>query len=254
MLISNELELEGIKKASDVAAIILKKAREYTKIGMSTLEIDEYCGALMKQMNATSAPQEAYKYPRYTCISINHEVAHGLAQPDRILKDGDLVNIDVSVVVDGFWSDNGGSFILGNDIHHHQKLVDASKSILKNAINQIKGGLKISDLGWFIEQSAKKYGYKTIRNLTGHGVGRNIHEEPKEIACFEDKSNNQRFRKNTIVAIETFISTRSTNAIETEDGWTLVGEDGGFVAQHEHTIMVTEAKPLILTSLNGIFD
>jgi methionyl aminopeptidase len=101
---------------------------------------------------------------------------------------------------------------------------------------------------------AKKSGYRVIRNLTGHGVGRSLHEEPYDIACYYDKSNVKRFRKNSIVAVETFISTKSTNAIEISDGWTLAGQNGGFVAQHEHTIMVTDSEPIILTEANQIWN
>jgi methionyl aminopeptidase len=133
-------------------------------------------------------------------------------------------------------------------------LVDASKIILKKAINSIKGGVRISEIGQLIEAEAKKLGYKVIRNLTGHGIGRSLHEEPEEIANYYDRYNTTRFRKNSVVAIETFISTASSIADTLKDGWTLVGNKGGFVAQHEHTIVVTGGTPIILTASNGIWN
>ena len=144
--------------------------------------------------------------------------------------------------------------MLGEDIHQHQKLVDASKQILHKAIYNIKGGVRIADIGHLIETEAKKRGYKVIKNLTGHGVGRSLHEEPSEIANFRDPYNQTRFKKNSVVAIETFISTISTFAETLNDGWTMVGDKGGFMAQHEHTIVVTEAEPIILTALNGVWN
>jgi len=254
MSISTESERIGMQQASDAVAITLKKMREYARPGISTKELDEYGGKLLTDLGAHSAPKLTYDFPGYTCISINNEVAHGIPSAEKILKEGDLVNIDVSAEVNGFWADNGGSFVLGEDIHSHGKLVEASKEILKKAISNIKGGVRISDIGRLIETEAKKAGYTVIKNLTGHGVGRSLHEEPHEIANYYDRFNTERFRKNSVVAIETFISTRSTIAETEADGWTLTGNKGGFVAQHEHTIMVTGGEPVIFTAQNGIWD
>jgi methionyl aminopeptidase len=185
---------------------------------------------------------------------VNNEICHGVPSDRKILGEGDLVNIDVSAELGGFWSDNGGSFILGKDLHQCQEIVDASKYILRRAINNIKGGVRISDIGFLIETEAKKRGYKVIRNLTGHGIGISLHEEPVEIANYRDKYNLMRFKKNSVVAIETFISTISTYAETLEDGWTMVGNKGGFVAQHEHTIVVTDGSPIVLTEMNEIWN
>jgi len=228
--------------------------REYAKVGMSTKELDEYGGEILKNYGAKSAPYETYGFPGYSCISINKEAAHGIPSEKKILKEGDLINIDVSAELNGFWSDNGGSFVLGKDIHNHQPLVDASKNILRKAINTIKGGVKISEIGYLIETEAKKSGFKVIKNLAGHGVGRSLHEEPENILNYRVKSNKERFKKNTTVAIETFISTKSTVAVELNDGWTLVGNKGGYVTQHEQTILVTDKHPVILTESNNIWD
>jgi len=254
MSISTEEEKRGIQQASDAVAITLRRMREFAKPGISTQELDEYGGALLEEMGAKSAPKLTYDFPGYTCISINEEAAHGIPSAEKILQEGDLVNIDVSAELNGYWADNGGSFILGEDIHGHGKLVDASKEILKKAISNIKGGVKISEIGKLIETEARKSGYTVIKNLTGHGVGRSLHEEPHEIANYCDRFNITRFKKNSVVAVETFISTKSTIAETQADGWTLKGNKGGFVAQHEHTILVTGGEPVIFTTQNGIWD
>src|SRR5690606_19808303 len=156
--------------------------------------------------------------------------------------------------LDGFWSDNGGSFVLGEDIHQHQKLIDASKQILQKAINTIKGGVKISDVGQLMETEAKKRGFMVIKNLGGHGIGRGLHEQPDELMNYKNRFDQRRFKKNSVVAIETFISTTSSYAIELDDGWTMAGDKGGYMAQHEHTIIVTDGKPIILTEANEILN
>lgn len=255
MQITNQEELKGIKAVSKAVADTLKAMKAYAKEGISTKELDDYGRELLSKYGAKSAPYLTYKFPGFTCISVGEEIAHGIPSNDRILKNGDLINIDVSAELDGFWADNGCSFIVGyEDIYGHQKLIETSKQILRKAISQIKGGVKVNEIGRLIENEAKKSGFKVIKNLTGHGVGRSLHEEPHEVANFYDKYNQSRFRKNSVVAVETFIATKSTMAITMADGWTLKGNNSGFVAQHEHTILVTDNTPEILTEGNGVWD
>lgn len=254
MSITHEFELEGMKKAAEAVAITLYEMRNYAKPGMSTKELDNFGSAILNDFGAKSAPLVTYNFPGTACICVNHEVAHGIPHEQKILKEGDLINIDVSAELNGFFGDNGGSFVLGEDINNHQPLVDASKSILKKAISSIKGGVKIADVGHIIETAAKKHGFTVIKNLTGHGIGRCLHDEPSGIANYRDRFDMTRFKKNSTVAIETFISTASTLAVELKDGWTMVGNKGGYVAQHEHTILVTGEEPIILTAKNGIWN
>jgi methionyl aminopeptidase len=252
MSITKESELIGMKKVSEAVARTLKEMSSYARPGMTTKQLDDYGAMILSDLGARSAPNLTYGFPGWTCISVNNEFCHGIPSDSRILKEGDLVNIDVSAELDGFWSDNGSSFVLGEDIHQHQKLVDASKQILLKAIHNIKSGVRISDIGHLIETEAKKRGYKVIKNLTGHGIGRGLHEEPHEIVNYRDRYNPTRFRKNSVVAIETFISTTSTYAETLNDGWTMVGNKGGFMAQHEHTIVVMQGEPMVLTAMNDI--
>lgn len=243
-----------MKKASEAVALTLREMRRYARPGMSTKALDEFGAKVLSGLGAKSAPYLTYGFPGWTCISVNNEFCHGIPSETRILKEGDLINIDVSAELDGFWSDNGGSFVLGEDIHQHQKLIDASKQILHKAIHHIKGGVRIADIGQLIETEAKQRGYKVIKNLAGHGIGRSLHEAPDEIPNYRDRFNLSRFKKNSVVAIETFISTSSNYAETLRDGWTMVGNKGGFMAQHEHTIVVTDTKPIILTAMNEIWN
>jgi len=244
----------GMQKASEAVALTLKRMREYAQPGMSTAELDEYGRAMLAAFGARSAPKLTYDFPGHTCISVNHEIAHGIPSAKTILREGDLVNVDVSAELDGFWADNGGSFVLGQDHHQHQQLVDASRSILLTAIAHIRDGVKIAHIGGLIEAEAKRRGYRVIKNLTGHGIGRSLHEAPHSIANYYDQYNKAKFRRNLVVAIETFISTKATWAYENGDGWTLASRDGSYVAQHEHTIVVTDGAPVVLTKDNGIWE
>lgn len=254
MSIKIDEELIGMKKASEAVACTLKEMRNYAKPGITTKQLDDFGAKILSDFGAKSAPYLTYGFPGWTCISVNNEFCHGIPSDNRTLQEGDLVNVDVSAELDGFWSDNGGSFVLGKDINQHQKLIDASKQILHKAIHNIKGGVRISAIGHLIETEAKKRGFRVIKNLTGHGIGRSLHEEPSEIANYKDRYNFTRFKKNSVVAIETFITTTSTHAETLKNGWTMVGNKGGFMAQHEHTIVVTDGKPIVLTKMNEIWN
>ena len=243
-----------MQKVSEAVAFALKEMRDYAKPGMSTKQLDDFGAKILSGFGAKSAPYTTYGFPGWTCISVNREFCHGIPSDTRILKEGDLINIDVSAELGGYWSDNGGSFVLGEDIHGLQQLIDASKDILRKTIEAIRGGVKISDVGQLMETEAKKRGYKVIRNLGGHGIGRSLHEQPDELLNYKNRFDQRRFRKDSVVAIETFIATHSSYADTLNDGWTMVGDRGGFMAQHEHTLVVTSGKPLVLTEMNGVLD
>src|SRR5690554_2475990 len=198
MSITKHEELIGMQKASEAVAYTLKEMRNYAKPGMTTKQLDNFGAKILSDFGAKSAPYLTYGFPGWTCISVNNEFCHGIPSDNRTLKEGDLINIDVSAELNGFWSDNGGSFVLGEDINQHQKLVDASKEILHKAINIVKGGIKISEVGHIMETEAKKRGFKVIKNLGGHGIGRSLHEQPDEIMNYKNRFDQRRFRKNSV--------------------------------------------------------
>ncbi|MDN5213784.1 type I methionyl aminopeptidase [Fulvivirgaceae bacterium BMA12] len=252
MSIKSIQDLNGMTRASQIVGETLNKMRAYARPGMSTMALDEYGYNILKSYGANPAPKKMYGFPGWNCISVNHEVAHGIPSEQVILEEGDLVNIDVSAELDGYYGDNGASFVLGKDYRQLESLVNSSKEILYKAINHIRGGVRIAAVGALIENEAKKRGYTTIKNLVGHGIGRSLHDKPHEIPCFADRFNRQRFRKDSVIALETFISTKARMVKQANDGWTLKTTDGSFVAQHEHTLIVTDESPIILTANNGI--
>lgn len=241
-----------MQKAAEAVTYTLKEMVNYARPGMSTRELDRFGAKVLAGFGARSAPNRTYGFPGCTCISVGNEFCHGIPRTGRILEEGDLINIDVSAERNGFWADNGNSFVLGTDIHRHQDLVRTSREILYSAISNIKAGVKIADIGHLMETEARKKGFKVIRNLGGHGIGRSLHEYPDELLSYRNRFDRRRFRKDAVLAVETFIATTSDYAVELRDGWTMVGNKGGYMAQHEHTIVVTDDAPVILTAGNGI--
>ncbi|MCG8322546.1 MAG: type I methionyl aminopeptidase [Cytophagales bacterium] len=252
MSIQSIQDLEGMTLAGKVVGETLNKMLTFAKPGMSTKTLDDFGYEILKSYGANPAPQKEYGFPGWNCISVNHEVAHGIPSNRVILQEGDLVNVDVSAEINGYYGDNGASFVLGRDTRQLTPLVNSSKEILYKAISKIRGGVKIAAIGALIENEAKKRGFTTIKNLVGHGIGMTLHDHPHEIPCFADRTNKYRFRKDTVIALETFISTKARMVRQASDGWTFKTPDGSFVAQHEHTLIVTDKDPVILTANNGV--
>ncbi len=252
MSITKESDYQGILKAGEIVAFTLKEMKDHARPGMTTKQLDDYGASILQSYGARSAPNLTYGFPGWTCISVNHEFCHGIPSARKILKDGDLVNIDVSAEINGFFADNGNSFVIGNDIYNHQKLIDASKSILYSAIDAISHDIRISEIGHRMEKEAAQQGYKVIKNLAGHGIGKSLHESPHEVLNYYDPFTKQKFKNHSVIAVETFISTTSDYVVTARDKWTLLGDQGGFMAQHEHTILVTDRQPIILTKNNGV--
>jgi len=196
---------------------------------------------------ARSAPKYEYNFPGYTCISVNDEVAHGIPGK-RILKQGDIVNIDVSAELDGYFADTGASIVLDNLDKLKNSLCECSNKALLNGISKARTGAKINQIGKTIFNQAKSNGFTVIRNLTGHGIGRKLHEKPSHILNYFDIWDNQVLNTGLVLAMETFISTGAEYVVEDIDGWTLKTPDKSIVAQFEHTIIVMENEPIILTA------
>ncbi|KGE13329.1 type I methionyl aminopeptidase [Sphingobacterium deserti] len=249
MIIESEQELSMLKQAGMIVAQTLHYMLEQVRPGMTTKELDDLGGAYLADKGAQSAPRLTYNFPGNTCISVNNVVAHGIPASDIIVQEGDLINIDVSAEWNGFWADNGASRVVGDDIHQHQKLVDCSIQTLQGIIKSVRSGMRINEVGAYMEKQAKAAGYQVIKNLGGHGLGKALHEEPTEILNYRDAADKRRFRKGSVVAIETFFNTRSTVAVEQADGFTMLGNKGGFAVQHEVTLVLSEKAPIVITPM-----
>ncbi|HXK16532.1 MAG TPA: type I methionyl aminopeptidase, partial [Polyangiaceae bacterium] len=213
--------------------------------GVTTAELDAVGRDVLRRHGARSAPQLAYRFPGVTCISVNDELAHGIPGP-RLLRDGDLVNIDVSAELDGYWADSGASYAVGNVAPRLRQLLFTTRAALNDALGEARAGAPIRNIGRAVERRAKRGGFRVVRDLCGHGVGRNIHEPPNVPNTF-DRRNADVLHEGLVITIEPFLTTRATTIHEADDGWTLCTPDGSVGAQFEHTLIVTRGAPIVLT-------
>lgn len=248
MIAKTKEDFEGLKKIGIIVAEIRDAMKEATSPGMTTKEIDEIANRLFKEKGAVSAPISEYDFPGYTCISVGNEVAHGIPGT-RVIKDGDIVNIDVSGSINGYYADTGISFVAGAPNEEKQLLCDVAKSAFDRAMMKVKAGSSLSAIGKAVEREASRNGLKVIRNLTGHGIGRSLHEEPQHILNYYDPWDKTILKEGMVLAVEPFISQKAESIIELDDGWTFVTPDKSLVAQIEHTIIVTKGEPIILTEI-----
>jgi methionyl aminopeptidase len=213
--------------------------------GMTTAELDAIGGAMLEAEGARSAPRLAYDFPGHTCISVNDEAAHGIPG-DRVLRDGDLVNIDVSAERDGYWVDTGGSFPVGPPSEAVADLCAHTRAALRKAVFAAKAGRPINAIAKAVEGEARRGGYNIIDGLAGHGIGRFIHEAPT-VANIYSSADRQRLHEGLVIAIEPFLTKGSGAIVEADDGWTLKTADGSLAAQYEHSVVITKGNPIILT-------
>ncbi len=250
MIISSEIEIQNLKKIGTIVADTLVYMKNIASVGMTTLELDNLGNEFLKKHHAKSAPQIMYKFPGATCISINHHIAHGIPSNIKIQK-GDLINIDVSAEYNGFFADTGGSFLIEGDNDELLQLCKATKLAMYAGIKSAKANAKISKIGKAISQVAKENNFTIIENLGSHGVGLSLHEEPKFIPPYYDKNDQRILKKGQVITIEPFLSNGANYAKEANDGWTLYIEKNKRAAQFEHSIIVTEDEPIILTLPSG---
>ncbi len=246
MTIETEQDLEALKHIGWIVAFTLKTMQRLTEPGMTTGELDLIGKSLLEKYEATSAPALCYNFPGHTCISVNEEAAHGIPG-SRIIHPGDVVNIDVSAEKNGYFGDTGGSFVVppSNDLKN--RLLSATKLSLNSAVHSAKAGAPLNHIGKSIQSVAQKKGFRIIKNLCSHGIGRALHEEPTEIPGYHEPQDKRILREGQVITIEPFLSTKSRNVSETDDGWTLTGCPGNLSAQFEHTMVITKTRPILLT-------
>lgn len=247
MTVENEQDLIGLKAIGKIVGLTIQHMAQHLKVGMTTAELDAIGAEFLAQHGARSAPILAYDFPGHTCISINHEAAHGIPSKDRVIQPGDLVNIDVSAEKDGYWADSGSSFPVPPHDPAKQKLLRVARRALDIAIGQARAGRPINSVGKAVEAYAKKQGFFVVRELNGHGVGRFIHESPS-VPHFYMPSYKEYFEVGMVLTLEPFIAMEPTRIQDGDDGW-LLQTNGTLVAQYEHTLVITDGEPILLTAV-----
>lgn len=247
MTIDNENDLAKLREISQIVFETLHLMRRHLRAGVTTAELDRIGADHLARYGARSAPILMYDFPGHTCISVNNEAAHGIPG-DRIIEPGDVVNIDVSAELDGYFGDTGATFTIDPVPPRIEYLCQVTKKSLKAAMGAARAGARVNQIGQAIERTARQAGFKTIKDLGSHGIGRSLHEDPHFIPNFHDQKDRRILKEGQVITIEPFLSTGSESTTTADDGWTLLTEPGNFSAQYEYTMVITRSHPIVLTT------
>jgi methionyl aminopeptidase len=246
MTIENDEQLQKLRKVGRLVARTLTAMGAALEPGMTTKELDDVGRALLEQEGARSAPELTYNFPGATCISVGPDCAHGI--PDgTVVQAGDLINIDVSAELDGYFGDTGASFAVPPVSARIERLCRDGRRAMWAGIRAVKPGARLNEVGRSIERFAHKHGYSLVRNLASHGVGRSLHDEPKEIPTWHEPRDRRWITEGLVFTIEPFLSLGADHVEERGDGWALRPPQHQPTVQYEHTLVATRRGPVILT-------
>ena len=252
MTADSESDIRALRAIGHICAETLHKMMRAARPGTTTRDLDERGRRLLEQAGARSAPEVAYHYPGATCISVAPVIAHGIPG-DYVLKQGDLIHIDVSAEQGGYFGDTGASLWISDEEDAARadpdlkRLLEATRATLTKALGAVRAGRPLNGIGRTVQQEAQKRGYNVIYELTGHGIGRKLHEDPGEIWNFYNPRDHRILKEGQVLAIEPFLTTGQGRIVQERDGWSLRMADDALGAQFEHTIIVTRGEPIILT-------
>jgi methionyl aminopeptidase len=245
--LKSEDDLKLMRPACVVAAMVLDEIAKFIQPGITTRQIDDFAAERIQAYGAVSAFLGYRKYPCHTCISVNDEVVHGMAN-QREVKLGDIVSVDVGVRYNGFIGDNARTVAVGGCGVLAQRLMDVTEQSLYLGIAAAIPGNRVSDISRAVQEHVEGNGFSVVREFVGHGVGRSMHEEP-QVPNFVDRKMNDRLRSGMTIAIEPMVNAGGSDVKILKDGWTVVTRDGSLSAHFEHTVLITDGEPEILTWL-----
>ena len=238
-------QVQGLKDAGKAVRAAFEAMVRACEPGMTTQALDDIGAGVLREHGAQSAPQLYYDFPGTTCISINEQAAHGIPG-DTVIADGDMINIDVSANRGGYVADMGQSFIVGQSNAEQERICAAVQEAVTRAIGKVRSGRSLNVIGQAVQAVADREGYTIVENLGSHGVGASIHEEPSYVP-FDNPDEKRTLVRGMVLTIEPFFSTGAHWVHEEDDGWTLSVPEGQLVAQHEHTIIVTDRGAMVVT-------
>ena len=247
MSVGSKKDLEGMRAAGRVVAAAIREMKRALRAGMTTKELDEVGEAVFRKYGARSAPQLVYNFPGVCCISVNDEAVHGIPG-SRVLAAGDLVKIDVTAELNGYVADAAITVAIPDASPDAEALAECSRKAFYRGLEYVTAGKPIRDWGKAVEREVQAAGFSVLKDLCGHGVGKTIHEAPRNIFNYDEPRMHQRFTEGSVIAIEPIISVSADHVKHDPDGWTLRTADGSQAAHFEHTVLVTQGKPIILTA------
>jgi methionyl aminopeptidase len=246
-IIHSPEEIEGIRKAAQIAATVKNRLASMIRPGMNTLEIDELCGVLIASLGAVSAFKGYRGYPGVLCVSVNDEVVHGIGSKNKIIDVGDVVSLDIGVNFNGYIGDNATTVCIGGTkTESISRLMEGTENSLEAGIKAALPGNSIRDISAAVEKVAKQYSLSIVREYVGHGCGVELHEPP-EIPNYVSRFKGPVLRKGMVLAIEPMLNLGQRNVKTESDGWTVRTCDGSLSAHYEHMILITDSTPEILT-------
>lgn len=237
-----------MKKAGEIAAGALEAAGKAIKPGVSTLYIDKVIYDYIKSKNARPACLGYNDFPASSCISVNNEVIHGIPSRKTVIKDGDIVSVDIVTNYQGFHGDTTKTFAVGNISDEAKKLLDVTKKALELGIEKAIAGNRVGDISNAIQSYVEANGFSIVREYVGHGIGKKMHEEPS-VPNFGSPGQGKKLEPGMTIAIEPMVNMGARQVKTLDDGWTVVTKDGKYSAHFEHTVAITDTGPIILTLL-----
>ena len=245
--LKNKSELERMKKACQISAQALVVAGEHIRAGMTTLELDRILHHFIVSQGAKPSCLGYGGFPGTACISVNDEVIHGIPSSERVLREGDIVSVDVGACIGGFHGDNAFTFPVGQIGEEAKKLLDVTQKSLYLGIEAAQAGHRVGDIGAAVQALVEQNGFAVVRQYVGHGVGHNLHEDP-EIPNFGRAGHGVRLVPGMTIAIEPMVNQAGEGVRVLDNDWTVVTRSGSLSAHFEHTIAITEQGPVILTT------
>jgi methionyl aminopeptidase len=243
----SQSEIAKMQRAGRVVRQVLDELRAMVSPGVTTMDLERTAERRMKELGAKPAFKGYHDYPCVLCTSVNEEIVHGIPSPKRVLKDGDIVSIDCGVVMEGYYGDAAITVAVGDGVSpERKKLMDVTEQSLYKAIEQVKLGNSVSDIGTAVQEFVEANGFSVVREFVGHGIGTRLHEEP-EVPNFRSRGADTRLREGMVLAIEPMVNSGGPEAKVLEDKWTAITADGSSSAHFEHCVAVTRNGPLILT-------
>jgi methionyl aminopeptidase len=243
----SQSEIDKMRKSGRIVREILDELRGMVAPGVTTMDLEKTAERKIWKSGAKPAFKGYYDYPCVLCTSVNEEIVHGIPSEKRVLKAGDIVSIDCGVVLDGYYGDAAITVAVGDSVSpERQKLMEVTEQSLYKAIEQVKIGNRISDIGAAVQEYVEANGFSVVREFVGHGIGTKLHEEP-QVPNFRSRGADTRLREGMVLAIEPMVNSGRPEAKVLDDKWTAVTADGSSSAHFEHCVAVTKDGPLILT-------
>jgi len=248
IILKTDREIELMREANRAIAVILSEIGARIVPGVSTMDLDTWAEKRLNEMNARPAFKGYLNYPATLCTSINSEVVHGIPSKERILREGDIVGIDVGAIYEGYYGDGAWTFAVGQISSEARDLMETCRQALDVGITEAREGNCVGDISRAIDRCVRARHFEIVRDLSGHGIGRNLHEEPA-VLNYDNGQRGNRLRRNMTLAIEPMITSGTYRVNTLADHWTVVTADGSLSAHYEHTVAITGNGPEILTRL-----